>query len=64
MTGLEFAQNFWSLDLETGRTRQLTRLSKTATMQSFDVAPDGKRIVFDRLRENSDIVLIQLSRQP
>jgi len=29
-------------------------------MQTFDVTPDGKQIVFDRLRENSDIVLIDL----
>jgi hypothetical protein len=29
---------------------------------SFDVTPDGKQIVFDRLRDNSDIVLIDLAR--
>ena len=29
-------------------------------MQTFDITPDGKQIVFDRLRENSDIVLIDL----
>jgi hypothetical protein len=29
-------------------------------MSSFDVTPDGKRIVFDRLRELSDVVLIDL----
>jgi hypothetical protein len=27
-------------------------------MRTFDVTPDGKAIVFDRLRENGDIVLI------
>ena len=31
-------------------------------IQSFDVTPDGKQIVFDRLRENSDIVMIALVR--
>jgi hypothetical protein len=30
--------------------------------QSFDVTDDGKQIVFDRVRENSDIVLIDLAR--
>ena len=29
-------------------------------MRTFDVTPDGKQIVFDRLRDNSDIVLIDL----
>lgn len=31
-------------------------------MRTFDITPDGKRIVFDRLRDNSDIVLIDLKR--
>jgi len=60
MTGLQFAQDFWVLNLGSMKTRQLTHLTNTATMQTFDVTPDGKGIVFDRLRENSDIVLIQL----
>ncbi len=31
--------------------------------RSFDVSPDGKEIVFDRVRDNSDIVLIDLKKQ-
>jgi hypothetical protein len=30
-------------------------------MRTFDITPDGKQIVFDRERENSDIVLIDLA---
>ena len=41
-------------------TRQLTRLSNQGNLQTFDITPDGKHIVFDRSRENSDIVLIDL----
>jgi hypothetical protein len=29
-------------------------------MHAFDVTPDGSAIVFDRLKQNSDIVLIEL----
>jgi hypothetical protein len=29
-------------------------------MRTFAITPDGKQIVFDRLRENADIVLIDL----
>jgi hypothetical protein len=29
-------------------------------MSTFDISPDGSQIVFDRLRENSDIRLIDL----
>jgi hypothetical protein len=28
-------------------------------MLTFDVTPDGEAIVFDRLRRNSDLVLIE-----
>jgi serine/threonine protein kinase/Tol biopolymer transport system component len=51
-------QDFWLLDLKTKRLRQLTRLKPGYTVKGFDITPDGKRIVFDRTRENSDIVLI------
>jgi tricorn protease-like protein len=60
MQGLLPPQDFWSLDLATGKTRQLTSLSGRAAMRTFDITPDGRQIVFDRLRENSDIVLIDL----
>ena len=53
-------QDFWRLDLATKTTRALTRLKRPGTMYSFDITPDGKQIVFDRLRENSNIVLIDL----
>ena len=29
---------------------------------SFDITPDGKRIVFDGVNDNSDIVLIDIPR--
>ena len=55
-------QDFWLLDLATKKTRQLTQLTSTAATRTFDITPDGKQIVFDRLRENSDIVLIDLAK--
>ena len=54
------SQDFWLLDLRTWKSRQLTRLATGGSMRTFDVTPDGKQIVFDRLRDNSDIVLIDL----
>ena len=53
-------QDFGVLDLSTMRSRRLTRLSDPAVMGAFDITPDGSRIVFDRLRESSAIVLIDL----
>jgi Tol biopolymer transport system component len=56
-------ENFWMLDLATKKTRQLANLDSRLT-RTFDITPDGKQIVFDRLRENSDIVLIDLPKKP
>jgi hypothetical protein len=54
--------DFWLLDLATKKTRPLTHFSDRGELKTFDVTPDGKFIVFDRSRENSDIVLIDLPR--
>jgi Tol biopolymer transport system component len=54
------SQDFWLLDLKTRQSRQLTRLATSGSMRTFDVTPDGKQIAFDRLRDNSDIVLSDL----
>jgi Tol biopolymer transport system component len=53
-------QDFWLVDLVTGNRRQLTKLRPGFETRSFDISPDGKQILFDRYRENSDIVLIDL----
>ena len=58
------AQDFMLLNLATRQTRQLTHLTNPASMRTFDITADGKQIVFDRLRNNSDIVLIDLPKQP
>jgi serine/threonine protein kinase len=57
-------QNFFRLDLETGAQRQLTSFDLTggAVVQNFDISPDGTRIVFDRLRNHADLVLMTLAR--
>jgi Tol biopolymer transport system component len=64
-TGLVYAprsqsRNFWLFDLATKKTRPLTHLSDKGVINTFDITPDGKEIVFDRSRANSDIVLIDL----
>ena len=61
LQGFVGAQNFWLFDLETGDLRQLTDLRSGEAINSFDVSPDGKRIVFERVRDESDIVLIELA---
>ena len=55
-------QNFFWVDLQSGQQRQLTDLKAGFVIQNFDLSPDGTQIVFDRLRNNSDIVLMNLAR--
>jgi len=54
--------DFWLLDLVTRKPRQLTSLSNQGTLRTFDITPDGKHVVFDRSRQNSDIVLFDLRK--
>ena len=56
------AHDFWQLDLATNQSKQLTQLASPATVGTFDITPDGTRIVFDRIRENADIRLIDLPK--
>jgi Tol biopolymer transport system component len=53
-------KDFWSVDLKSGRERQLTALRPGFVIGDFDISPDGREIIFDRTREESDIVLFEL----
>ena len=55
-------QQFFLVNVATGERRQLTDLKTGRPIRSFDVLPDGKNILFDRVTENSDIVLIELAK--
>jgi serine/threonine protein kinase len=63
LIGRSSNQNFWLFDLQNGQRRQLTNLKSGDPIGIFDVSPDGRQILFDRVRQNSDIVLIDLSRK-
>lgn len=63
MQGLLASQDFWLLDLASMKSRLLTRLQNRSAMRTFDVTTDGKQIVFDRLRENSQVVMIDLPKE-
>jgi hypothetical protein len=63
MQGEPSAQNLWLLDLGTMKTRELTRLDSAGRIRNFDISPDGN-IVFDRLRGNSHVVLIDRPGDP
>ena len=62
LQGVETLQDFWALDLKTKRSRPLAKLKSLGATRVFDVAPDGRSIVFDRVRDNADNVLIELPK--
>ncbi len=56
-------KEFWAVDLRSGAERALTDLGPGQVIGDFDVAADGRRIVFDRAREEADIALIELTQR-
>ena len=52
------------VDLETGQERQLTQLPPHFNVRDFDVSPDGKEILVERVQDHADVVLIDLARRP
>jgi Tol biopolymer transport system component len=55
-------QDFWLLDLTTKESRMIARVDNQGALRTFDITPDGKYIVFDRSRQNSNVVLIDLPK--
>jgi Tol biopolymer transport system component len=53
-------KEFWAVDLKSGAERQLTNVGPGPMVSDFDVSADGREIVFDRVSDASDIVLIEL----
>ncbi|MGA8101927.1 MAG: hypothetical protein WB869_07235 [Candidatus Acidiferrales bacterium] len=55
-------KNLWLIDLETGAQRQLTNLTSDFDIRDFDISPDGREVVLERVQERSDVVLLDLPR--
>jgi Tol biopolymer transport system component len=55
-------KDLWMVDLETGTERQLTHLPADFDIRDFDVSPDGREVVLERLQERADVVLMDLPK--
>jgi dipeptidyl aminopeptidase/acylaminoacyl peptidase len=53
-------KNLWLVDLETGSNRQLTNFTPDFDIHDFDISPDGREVVLERVQEHSDVVLLEL----
>ena len=56
-------KDLWVIDLGTGVERQLTHLAPEFDIRDFDISPDGRDVVIERVQERSNVVLLDLSRQ-
>jgi Tol biopolymer transport system component len=55
-------KDLWLMDLDTGAERQLTHLPPEFNIRDFDISPDGRDVVIERVQERSDVVLLDLFR--
>jgi len=56
-------QDLWLIDLATGAQRQLTNFPPDFDIRDFDISPDGRDLVVERVQERSDVVLMDLPRR-
>ncbi len=56
-------KDLWLMDPESGAERQLTNLPDDFDIRDFDISPDGREVVLERVQEHSDILLLDLARQ-
>jgi len=56
-------KDLWLIDLETGAERQLTHLTPEFDIRDFDISPDGREVVLERVQERSNVVLLDLPRR-
>jgi Tol biopolymer transport system component len=55
-------KNLWLIDLETGTERPLTNLPSDFDIRDFDISPDGREVVLERMQVRSDVLLLDISR--
>ncbi len=55
-------KNLWLFDLETGAERQLTNMAADFDVHDFDISPDGREVVLERVQERSNVLLLDLPR--
>jgi len=53
-------KDLWLIDMETGTEQQLTHFAPDFHIRDFDISPDGREVVLERMQERSDVVLLDL----
>ena len=53
-------KNLWLFDVDTGASQQLTSLPADFDVRDFDISPDGKQLILERIQQRSDLMLMDL----
>jgi Tol biopolymer transport system component len=53
-------KDLWLFDLETGTERRLTNFHNDFNVADFDISPDGRQLILERVQQRSDVVLLNL----
>jgi Tol biopolymer transport system component len=56
------SKNLWIVNLDTGAQRRWTNFPPGFTISDFDISPDRRELVLERVQEHSDVVLLDLPR--
>jgi Tol biopolymer transport system component len=55
-------KDLWVVDTETGAEQQMTKLPPDFNIRDFDISPDGRELVLERVQEHSEVVLLDRPR--
>jgi Tol biopolymer transport system component len=56
-------KDLWTRELSTGTERRLTNLPSNFNIRDFDISPDGREAVLERVQDRSDVVLLDLAQR-
>jgi Tol biopolymer transport system component len=56
-------KDLWIIDLETGAEVQLSNLGPKFDIRDFDISPDGRDVVIERVEERSDVVMLDFPKR-
>lgn len=53
-------KDLWTRELRTGAERRLTNLAPGFNIRDFDISPDGREAILERVQDRSDVALLDL----
>jgi Tol biopolymer transport system component len=56
-------KDLWLTNLDTKAERELTKVPDDFDIRDFDISPDGREVILERVQPRSDILLLDLARQ-